>query len=129
MKRLVLVLFLIFPFVVSAQEILGKKKKYIDSVKPNADLIIDTPEMSIWHNKSEGGSLYLICYFKDGKCYKTASIYPASKLNQWEKMLNTNCGRVEGQDKVWLDQERKTYFKILPGENATFALESTKSNE
>lgn len=129
MKKVVWLLFFLFPFVVSAQEILGKKKKYIDSVKPNSNLIIDTPAMSIWDNKTESGSLYLICYFKDEKCYKTVSIYPANKRSQWEKMLNTSCSQVQGEEKMWVDQKRKIYFKIIPGENATFALESSRLNE
>jgi hypothetical protein len=129
MKKLLFLLVALLPLMVSAQEILGKKKKYIDSIKPHSDLIIDTPEMSIWNNKADNGSLFLICYFKDDKCYKTQSIYPEDRLNHWETILNTSCGKVTGQDKLWLDPKRRMFFRILPGENRTFALESTKSNE
>ena len=124
-----LLLILIIPLVVSAQEILGKKKKYIDSVKPNSDLIIDTPEMSIWNNKLADGALYLIFYFKDDKCYKTANIYTTNKLSQWERMLNNTCSQVLGQEKTWIDKKRKMLFTILPSESTTFALESINSNE
>ncbi len=117
------------PLAVSAQELLGKKKKYIDSVKSNSDIIIDTPEMTIWNNRTLDGAKYLICYFQDEKCYKSVSIFPADKLAHWEKILDNNCMRVKGQDKLWIDQKRKMMFKILPGENGTFGLESTKSNE
>ena len=129
MKKLLFLLVALLPLTVSAQEILGKKKKYIDSIKPHSDLIIDTPEMSIWNNKSENGSLYLICFFKDDKCYKTQSIYPEERLAHWQKILNTSCGKVSGQDNLWLDTKRNMFFRIIPGENRTFALESTKSNE
>lgn len=129
MKKILFLLVILLPLTVSAQEILGKKKKYIDSIKPNADLIIDTPEMSIWDNKSDNGSLYLICFFKEDKCYKTQSIYPEDRLQHWETILNTSCGKVKGQDKLWLDTKRRLFFRIIPGENRTFTLESTKSNE
>ncbi|MGV3502684.1 MAG: hypothetical protein ACO1O1_03200 [Adhaeribacter sp.] len=129
MKKILFLLLALLPLTTSAQEILGKKKKYIDSIKPNSDLIIDTPEMSIWNNKSDNGSLYLICFFKDDKCYKTQSIYPEERLNHWETILNTSCGKVKGQDKLWLDPKRRLFFRIIPGENRTFVLESTKSNE
>jgi hypothetical protein len=129
MKKLLFLLVALLPLTVSAQEILGKKKKYIDSIKPHSDLIIDTPEMSIWNNKSDNGSLYLICFFKDDKCYKTQSIYPEERLGHWQKILNTSCGKVKGQEDLWLDDKRGLFFRIIPGENRTFALESTKSNE
>lgn len=112
-----------------AQEILGKKKKYIYTAKANSDLLIDLPEMSIWKNKSEDGALYFICYFKGEKCYKTASIYPENKINHWEGILNNNCVRLRDETKLWLDEKRKLYFRIKPADNKTFALESTKSNE
>jgi hypothetical protein len=129
MKKILFLLVALLPLTLSAQEILGKKKKYIDSIKPNSDLIIDTPEMSIWNNKADNGSLYLVCFFKDEKCYKTQSIYPEDRLNHWETILNTSCGKVKGQDNLWLDPKRRLFFRIIPGENRTFVLESTKSNE
>ncbi|MGV3639504.1 MAG: hypothetical protein ACO1NZ_03225 [Adhaeribacter sp.] len=129
MKKILFLLLALLPLTVSAQEILGKKKKYIDSIKPNSDLIIDTPEMSIWDNKAENGSLYLICFFKEEKCYKTQSVYPENRLNHWQTILNTSCGKVKGQDNLWLDTKRRLFFRIIPGENRTFVLESTKSNE
>jgi hypothetical protein len=129
MKKILFLLLALLPLTVSAQEILGKKKKYIDSIKPNSDLIIDTPEMSIWNNKAENGSLYLICFFKEEKCYKTQSVYPEERLNHWQTILNTSCGKVKGQDNLWLDTKRRLFFRIIPGENRTFVLESTKSNE
>jgi hypothetical protein len=129
MKKLLFLLVALLPLTVSAQEILGKNKKYIDSIKPNSDLIIDTPEMSIWNNKSDQGSLFLICFFKDEKCYRTQSIYPEDRLNHWQTILNTSCGKVKGQDNLWLDAKRRMFFRIIPGENRTFALESIKSNE
>jgi len=129
MKKILLLILLVLPFMAPAQEILGKKKKYIYSAKANADLLIDLPEMSIWKNKSEDGSLYLICYFKDEKCYKTASIYPENKLGHWENILNNNCTRSREETKLWLDEKRKLFFRIRPADNKTFALESTKANE
>lgn len=129
MKKLLFLMVALLPLTAYAQEILGKKKRYIDSVKPHSDLIIDTPEMSIWNNKSENGSLYLICFFKDEKCYKTQSIYPEARLSHWQNILNKSCGKVKGQDNLWLDDKRGLFFRIIPGENRTFALESTKSNE
>jgi hypothetical protein len=87
------------------------------------------PHMSIWSNKAEAGSLYLICYFNEEKCEKTVSIYPNEKLKQWEKILDSNCAKVKGQESVWIDQRRQLLFKVVPGENQTFALESTKANE
>jgi hypothetical protein len=129
MKIILFLLAALLPLTISAQEILGKKKSFIDSIKPNSDLIIDTPEMSIWNNKADNGSLYLICFFKDEKCYRTQSIYPESRLKHWESILNTSCGKVKGEDKLWLDPKRRLFFRIIPGENRTFALESTKSNE
>jgi hypothetical protein len=129
MKKLLFLLVALLPLTVSAQEILGKKKKYIDSIKPHADLIIDTPDMSIWSNKSDNGSLYLICFFKEEKCYKTQSIYPEERLGHWQNILNKSCSKVKDQDNLWLDTKRDLFFRIIPGENRTFALESTKSNE
>jgi hypothetical protein len=129
MKKILFLLVALLPLVVSGQEILGKKKTFIDSIKSNSDLIIDTPEMSIWNNKSDNGSLYLICFFKDEKCYKSQSIYPEARLNHWETILNTSCAKVKGQDRLWLDTKRRLFFRIIPAENSTFVLESTKSNE
>jgi hypothetical protein len=129
MKKVILLLLLLFPATLFAQELLGKKKKYISSVKQTATLIVDMPHMSIWSNKAEAGSLYLICYFNEEKCEKTVSIYPNEKLKQWEKILDSNCSKVKGQESVWIDQRRQLMFKVVPGENQTFALESTKANE
>jgi len=129
MKRFLLLFLVILPFMAPAQEVLGKKKKYIYSAKSSADLLIDMPEMSIWKNKSEDGSQYFICYFKDEKCYKTASVYPENKLNHWENILNNNCTKVKDESKLWLDEKRKLYFRIIPADNKTFTLESTKANE
>ncbi|PIQ20259.1 MAG: hypothetical protein COW65_16000 [Cytophagales bacterium CG18_big_fil_WC_8_21_14_2_50_42_9] len=129
MKIILLLLLLTLPFVTPAQEIIGKKKKQINAIKSGSDLIIDMPEMSIWKDKSEGGSLYFICYFQDDKCYKTVSIYPENKQSHWENILNNNCARLKDQTKLWLDEKRKLLFRITPAENKTFALESTKSNE
>ena len=129
MRKVILLLLLLFPATLFAQELLGKKKKYISSVKQTATLIVDMPHMSIWSNKAEAGSLYLICYFNEEKCEKTVSIYPNEKLKQWEKILDSNCSKVKGQESVWIDQRRQLMFKVVPGENQTFALESTKANE
>ena len=129
MKKVILLLLLLFPATLFAQELLGKKKKYINSVKQASTLIVDLPHMSIWSNKAEAGSLYLICYFNEEKCEKTVSIYPNEKLKQWEKILDSNCAKVKGQESVWIDQRRQLLFKVVPGENQTFALESTKANE
>jgi len=85
--------------------------------------------MSSWKNKYEDGALYFICYFNDAKCYKTASIYPENKITHWESILNNNCARLKDETKLWLDEKHKLYFRIKPGNNKTFALESTKSNE
>ena len=63
------------------------------------------------------------------KCEKTVSIYPNEKLKQWEKILDSNCAKVKGQESVWIDQRRQLLFKVVPGDNQTFALESTKANE
>jgi hypothetical protein len=128
MKKIFLLLLLILPLTLSAQDLLGKKKKYISSVKQTATLLIDLPDMSIWSNKAEAGSLFLICYYRDEKCEKTASIYPNEKLKQWEKILNTSCAKVKGEDQTWLDQKRQLIFKLVPCDNGTFALESTKAN-
>ena len=129
MKILFLLLLLVIPFLAPAQEVLGKKKKYIYSIKSNADLLIDMPDMSIWKNKAEDGSQYFICYFKEEKCFKTASIYPENKLNYWENILNNNCTKVKNATRLWLDEKRQLYFRIIPAENKTFTLESTKLNE
>lgn len=117
----------LLPLTLSAQQILGKKKSYIDSVKPHSDLIIDTPEMSVWNNKTGEGALYLICFFKENKCYKTQSIYPEDHLNHWQNILNTTCGKVKDQDNLWVDTRRRLLFRIIPAENKTFVLESTRS--
>ncbi|MDB5263734.1 MAG: hypothetical protein JWQ14_3017, partial [Adhaeribacter sp.] len=79
MKKILLLSLLLLPATLFAQELLGKKKKYINSVKQSATLIIDMPQMSIWSNKAESGSLFLICYYNDDKCDRTASIYPSEK--------------------------------------------------
>jgi hypothetical protein len=129
MKKGLLLLLLLFPATLFAQELLGKKRKYVSSVKQSSTLIVDMPNMSIWSNKAEAGSLYLICYFNDDKCEKTVSIYPNEKLKQWEKILNTNCAKVKGEESVWIDQRRQLLFKVVPCENQTFALESTKAND
>lgn len=130
MKKILLLLILLTPIFCSAQvEIIGKKKKFVATVKEKAQLIIDTPEMSVWDNKGEGSSLYLICYYKEEECIKTLSVYPAEKMGQWERILALNCAKVKGSENLWLDQKRNLFFKILPGTNGTFALESTKSNE
>ncbi len=130
MKKLFLLIIFLTPILCSAQvEILGKNKKFISSIKDKAELIIDTPEMSIWNNKGVGQSLYLICYFKNDDCIKTISVYPVDKQSQWEKILNVNCAKVKDTENLWLDQKRNMFFKISPGTNGTFALENTKSNE
>ncbi len=128
MKKLILLILLIFPLFLSAQDLLGKKKKYIASVKQNSTLLVDLPEMTVWSNKADAGSLFLICYFQDDKCDKTISIYPNEKLKQWEKILSSNCVKVKGEKDAWLDQKRQLLFKILPGDNDTFGLETTKAN-
>lgn len=128
MKRTILLLLIILPLTLSAQDLLGKKKKFIYSVKQNATVLIDLPDMTVWSNKAEAGSLFLICYFRDEKCEKTASIYPNEKLKQWEKILNSNCAKVKGEEHAWLDQKRQLVFRLVPCENETFALESTKAN-
>jgi len=128
MKKIILLLLFCLPLTLSAQDLLGKKKKYIFSVKQTSTLIIDLPDMTIWSNKAEAGSIFLICYFRDERCEKTASIYPNEKLKQWEKILNTNCSKLKGEDQAWLDQKRHLLFKLVPCENETFALESTKAN-
>jgi len=129
MKKIITLLLILFPVTLFAQELIGKKKKYISSIKPTSTLIIDLPNMSIWSNKAEAGSLYLICYFNNDKCDKTVSIYPNEKLPQWEKILNSNCAKVKGEELLWLDQRRQLYFRVIPCENQTFALESTKAND
>jgi hypothetical protein len=83
MKKILLLLLFILPLTLSAQDLLGKKKKFISSVKQNSTLLIDMPDMTVWSNKAEAGSLFLICYFRDEKCEKTASIYPNDKLKLW----------------------------------------------
>lgn len=128
MKKLILLLLLIFPLFLSAQDLLGKKKKYINSVKQNSTLLIDLPDMTVWSNKADAGSLFLICYFRDEKCDKTVSIYPNEKRKQWEKILNSNCTKVKGDENAWIDPKRQLLFKLVTGENETFGLESTKSN-
>ncbi|GEO03126.1 hypothetical protein AAE02nite_07900 [Adhaeribacter aerolatus] len=128
MKKIITLLLICLPITLFAQELIGKKKKYISSIKQSSSLIVDLPEMSIWSNQAEAGSLFLICYFRDEKCEKTVSIYPNEKLKQWEKILNTNCAKVKGEELVWLDQRRQLLFKVVPCENQTFALESTKAN-
>ncbi|MGV3588706.1 MAG: hypothetical protein ACO1OF_17005 [Adhaeribacter sp.] len=129
MKKIITLLLILFPVTLFAQELIGKKKKYISSIKPTSTLIVDLPNMSIWSNKAEAGSLYLICYFNNDKCDKTVSIYPNEKLQQWEKILNSNCAKVKGEELLWLDQRRQLYFRVIPCENQTFALESTKAND
>jgi len=128
MKKILLLLILILPLTLSAQDLLGKKKKYISSVKQSSTLLIDLPDMSIWSNKAEAGSLYLICYFRDEKCERTVSVYPNDKQKHWETILNNNCSRVKGNDLTWLDQKRQLFFKIVPCENETFGLESSRAN-
>ena len=129
MKKIITLLLIFLPVTLFAQELIGKKKKYISSIKQSSSLIVDLPDMAIWSNKADAGSLYLICYFKEEKCEKTVSIYPNDKLRQWEKILNTNCAKVKGEDLVWLDQRRQLVFRIIPCENQTFALESAKAND
>lgn len=129
MKKIITLLLILFPVTLFAQELIGKKKKYISSIKQSSTLIVDLPSMCIWSNAAEAGSLYLICYFNNDKCEKTVSIYPNDKLQQWEKILNTNCAKLKGQELAWLDQRRQLLFKVVPCENQTFALESTKANE
>ena len=128
MKKIIILLLICLPATLFAQELIGKKKKYISSLKQSSSLIVDLPEMTVWSNTAETGSLYLICYFKEEKCEKTVSIYPNDKLRQWEKILNTNCAKVKGEELVWLDQRRQLIFRLVPCENQTFALESTKAN-